>query len=157
MTPEQLSALKAELQQDPAALGYSLLVQVRSPDSDYSLAELLNAPRAPVVDSCFINARTIMATLGPTAGAQLLDTFEAIAGSVSAVRWALKFVATDAGIDIGELGVRAMIGQLVQAGVAQSSADALLALALRPGSHAEALFGAGTVVTPRDVAAALES
>lgn len=54
----------------------------------------------------------VMEALGPTAGAALLDTLEAMSTSVPAVKWA--FVLINRGeLDFGSTATRAMIDQLV--------------------------------------------
>lgn len=67
---------------------------------------------------------TVLATLGPTEGAELLDGLEAMAATVPSVKWA--FVLINRGeLDFGDPATRAMINQLVPS----PAKEALLAVA----------------------------
>lgn len=151
-----LAQLKTELQTDPAGLGYAAHV----PHAPGSLADMLNAQSATMAKPRMITARGIMASygLGPSAGAAFLDKLEVLASSVPAIKWAMKFLQAEAGIDVGEPATQAMLASLVGVGgVTQTEVDGVKAMANQPASRAEVLFGAGSQVTEADVRAALEA
>ena len=81
-----------------------------------------------------IGPGTILAALGPTTGAALLDTLTAMAADpqYSAVKWALKVI--DRGeFDLGQDASRGQVAALAAAGVmSAASRDALLALGQEP-------------------------
>ena len=123
------------------------------------LAQLLNAPSTTLAKTRMVTARGIMASygLGPVAGAALLDKLEALAANVPALKWALKFLQTEAGIDIGEPATQLMLTSLIGiGGITQAEVDGIKAMALQPASRAEVLFGAGVQISEADVRAALE-
>lgn len=150
-----LTQLKAELQADPAGRGYMAHV----PHAPGALADLLNAPTASMAKPRMITARGIMASygLGPSAGAAFLDKMEALAANVPAIKWALKFLQTEAGIDIGEPATQLMLTSLIGVGgITADEVNGVKAMALQPASRAEVLFGVGVQITEADVRAALE-
>jgi len=66
--------------------------------------------------SRMVNAREILATLGASGGAVLLEKLEQAALVNPAVKWALKFM-TEQGIDVGNTQTRATLDALVNAAV----------------------------------------
>ena len=150
-----LAQLKTEMQTDPAGLGYAAHV----PHAPGALADLLNAQSTTLAKSRMITARGIMASygLGPAAGAAFLDKMESLSASVPAIKWAMKFLQTEAGIDVGEPATQLMLTSLIGVGgITQAEVDGVKAMALQPASRAEVLFGAGTQISEADVRAALE-
>lgn len=150
-----LTQLKAELQADPAGRGYMAHV----PHAPGALADLLNAQSTTLAKSRMITARGIMASygLGPSAGAAFLDKMESLASSVPAIKWAMKFLQAEAGIDVGDPATQAMLTSLIGVGgITQADVDGVKAMALQPASRAEVLFGVGVQITEADVRAALE-
>lgn len=150
-----LAQLKSEMQTDPTGRGYAAHV----PHAPGALADMLNAPTASMAKPRMITARGIMASygLGPSGGAAFLDKLEALAANVPAIKWALKFLQTEAGIDIGESATQVMLTSLIGiGGITQAEVDGVKAMALQPASRAEVLFGAGTQISEADVRAALE-
>jgi hypothetical protein len=111
--------------------------------SDDEMAAILNDKRFTMVKERFITARTLLAEL-PN-GAELLDKLEVLAPMVSAVKWALKFLQTEGGIDIGHPSTQVQIDALV-AGSALTVAEgaALKGLAVSAASRAE-IVGLGNV------------
>lgn len=140
MTPEQLTALREACQQDAGALA---LLQAGDANG---LREYLNGPGGSVVRSRFITARTVLAEIGPD-GAIILEKLEAVAPTVPAVKWAMRFITQDSGIDIGHPGTQGMTDMLVAGGALTADEGAALkALALQPITRAEALLpGVGNV------------
>lgn len=150
-----LAQLKTELQTDPAGLGYAPHI----PHAPGMLAVLLNAKASTMAKSRMITARGIMASygLGPSAGAAFLDKMESLAANVPAIKWALKFLQTEAGIDIGEPATQLMLTSLIGVGgITADEVNGVKAMALQPASRAEVLFGVGVQITEADVRAALE-
>lgn len=89
-----------------------------------------------------IGIGSILATLGPEAGAAFLDAMEALAPTCSPVKWAMVLVNA-ATLDVGSPATIAMVNLLVSGGtsggitvaantIPQSTATALLALAQQP-------------------------
>lgn len=151
-----IQTLKTELTTDPAGVGYA----AHRPHAPGTLAELLNQRSYTIPKTRMVTARGIMASygLGPAAGAAFLDKLDALAPSVPAIRWAMKFMQQESGIDVGEPATRAMLDSLVGVGgITQSDVDGIKAMALQPASRAEVLFGAGVVVGEPDVRRALEA
>lgn len=143
MTPEQIQALKAHIAASPD------LQQPATLDGAYEIARLLNLPDGTAIRSRFITARTVLAEIGPD-GATILDKLEAAAAVIPAVKWAMRFIVQDSGIDIGHPGTQGMTDQLVAGGILTAEEGAALkGLALQPVTRAERLIG--TSVTPQDI------
>ena len=151
-----LAQLKSEMQTDPTGRGYAAHV----PHAPGALADLLNAPSTTLAKTRMVTARGIMASygLGPAAGAAFLDKMESLSASVPAIKWAMKFLQAEAGIDVGEPATQLMLTSLIGVGgVTQAEVDGVKAMALQPASRAEVLFGVGVQITEADVRAALEA
>ena len=150
-----LAQLKTEMQTDPAGLGYAAHV----PHAPGSLADMLNAQSATMAKPRMITARGIMASygLGPAAGAAFMDKLEGLSAGAPAIKWAMKFLQTDAGIDVGEPATQLMLTSLIGVGgITADEVSGVKAMALQPASRAEVLFGVGVQITEADVRAALE-
>lgn len=144
-----LLALKTELTTDPAGIGYAAFL----PDPLGEVERLLNERTLSASRPRFITARTILAECG-AAGPGILDALEAAAAGNSAVKWAVKFLSQDSGIDVGHPNTQAMIDSLATGGaLTTDQATALKNLAHQPVSRADVL-GFGTV-TVADIRAAL--
>ncbi|MFL6141664.1 MAG: hypothetical protein ACJ72N_07315 [Labedaea sp.] len=137
-TPAQLTA---ELNGDPAALGYAVLVAT---GDDAGVAAILNAPTATNVFRNNIGVHEVVAAIAPADFAALTV--------LQVAKLQLLFTGTTT-IDATSANTRALFVGIF-AGMATSAAS-LTALASRPGSRAEVLFGTGTVVTASDVSLAL--
>lgn len=144
-----LVALKAEVQTDPAGLGYAQYL----PGAPGKVCELLNAVTTAMVKSRLVCARTVLAECGSGASA-ILDKLDAAAATVSTVKWAMKFLTQEGGLDVGNPVTQAQIQALVPSVLAQADADALKNMAILPCSRAEKLFGAGSFVAESDLRAA---
>lgn len=140
MTNDQLTALHAEVQTDPQGHGYLQFL----PDAPGMVCELLNKQSALMVKPRLVTARTVLAECGPDA-AGILDKLEAAAASVSTVKWAMKFLQQDGGLDVGHPVTQAQLSGLATGGILTSQeAQALKDMALQPCSRAEQL-GLGIV------------
>lgn len=151
-----LAQLKTELQTDPAGLGYAAHV----PHAPGSLTDMLNAQSATMAKPRMITARGIMASygLGPSAGAAFMDKLEVLSAGVPAIKWAMKFLQSESGIDVGEPATQVMLTSLIGVGgITQAEVDGVKSMAMQPASRAEVLFGAGVQITEADVRAALEA
>lgn len=137
LTSAQLTALFNEVKTDPLALGYAVLL----PAQPGRVVELMNKLTQSMVKSRMVTARAIIAEC-PNGGA-ILDALEAVAVNNTNVKWAMKFLAQDAGIDIGASATRALIDGLVTATVLTAAqGTALKNLANQPASRSEVLgFG----------------
>jgi len=139
------AALQAELETGP-------LSTECAGKTDVEIAEVLNTPRFPGIRSRFISARTILAELAD--GAVILDKLEAAAPGIPPLKWAMRFLSGETGIDIGHAGTRVNIEMLAAGGILTAAErDALLAMAACTVSRAE-IAGFGQI-TPGDVSRAL--
>lgn len=75
-----------------------------------ALAAALNAEGFTAPQQRFITARAVLA--GCADGAQILDKLEAAASVSSEVKWAVRFLGLDAGIDIGDPYAQATLDKL---------------------------------------------
>lgn len=120
--------------------------------TDKEIAAILSRRDISAPCERFVSARTILAEV--PGGAAILDKLEAVATSIPDVKWAMKFLQTETGIDVGHATTRAQIDALVTAGVlTEFEGAALKNMALKTCSRAE-IAGFGTV-TPGDVSRAL--
>lgn len=145
-----LLTLKQEIETDPIGVGYAQWL----PHSPGKVVELLNAQVRTMVRSRFITARGILDKwpTGPNDAAAVMDKLEAAGAAVPALKWAVRFLNTNEGLDIGTQTAQAMIGQLGAGGVLTvEEAQKLAALAIQSASRAEQLFGAGVLVTEQDL------
>lgn len=126
------------------------------PNSTGTIVDLLNQKGAATkIVSRPIGIGTIMDSLGPDAGAALLDTLESLKASVRPIYWAF-YLLEKGDLDIGLASTRAAIDGLVTNGIMTEQVGTLLKnLANAPASRAEELFGANSVVTEQDVIQAI--
>lgn len=143
-----MSVLSDELNNDPLARGYAQYI----PDSPGTLAQMMNAVDYTMVKTKFVTARGVLAEHG-SAGAAVLDKIDAAGASDSAVKWAMKFVTSEPGIDVGHPTTRSLLNGMVPVVLTQAEADMLLNMAIQPASRADVL-GLG-YVTAADVQTAL--
>lgn len=144
------SALRSEIDDDPAGKGY----QQHLPDSPGLVVDLLNARTGQMVKPRMVTARAILADCGALAPS-ILDKLEAASASNSSVKWAVRFLQQEGGIDVGHPTTQAMIDQLTGPLFTPEEGAALKSMALQPASRAEVL-GMG-LVTESDLRTALES
>jgi hypothetical protein len=153
----QLQALKAELMGDPLSLGYApLLVS----GNDAALAALLDAaigPGAALVQQIDITRGALLKGLLPVfervLGPGIDSNGTAIPVEILA-KWRIRFDVLKVADPVIPLDaqIAALLAEAVTDKVAtQAQVDGIVKA---PGSRAEVLFGAGTVVTHVDVAAA---
>lgn len=128
-------SLRDELLDDPLSRGYAALIA----DSPGALADMLNAPIYSMPRERFVSARGVLAAHG-AAGAAILDKIEAASASVSEIKWALSFLKTDSGIDVGHANTRALLDSLASGGVLTTAEAALIKdMAVQPASRADVL------------------
>lgn len=122
------------------------------PDAPGKVTELLNQYTESAIKSRYITARTVLSSC--VNGATILDKLEAAAANSTPVKWALKFIADSAGLDVGHPATQSMIDQLVTGSVLTvDEGNSLKTLAMQPASRAEVLgFGR---VTEEDLRIAL--
>ena len=126
-----MTTLTEELANDPLGIGYESM-------TDGELEASLNAKTRSRIVSRFITARTILAECAD--GATILDKLEAAASVSSPVKWAMRFLTQEGGLDVGHPNTLAMIGQLVAGGVlTQAEGDSLKVLPVQVCSRAEEL------------------
>lgn len=132
------AVLRAEIDTGPLA---SELVG----KSDDDVAAILNDKQFTATKERYVTTRTVLAELGATIGAAILDKLEAAATQSSPVKWMLKFLTQDSGLDVGQSETQGCIDALAIAGVLTTDeATALKNMALLPTSRAE-ILGFGSV------------
>lgn len=114
-------------------------------ERDQAIADLINAqdPMLGEVSSRLIGIGTVLNVLGPTDGAAVLDTLDAMRASVSPLKWAWTLLERDA-LDVGLDATRAQLQALVGVSFTQAQANTILNLAR-----------SATVVSGADVSIAL--
>lgn len=149
-----IQVLKQELTQDSRGFGLQNLM----PHQPGRVADLLNDPHRGggfVNTTRLIGIGTVLDTLGPQAGATVLDAVEALKAANPVVKWAW-YLLEAGNLDVGLVSTQQQLDLLAQAGaMTQEQAGLLKALGQRPGSRAEILFG--KPVTEADVRAAWEA
>lgn len=129
-----MTVLAAEITNDPKGLGYAELL----PDQPGRVVDLLNAPAYSLPKSRFVTARGVLAEV--TGGAAILDKLEQLGSVVPEVKWAMRFLVGEQGIDVGHARTRGLLDALAQQGaLTQDEADALKNLANQPASRADEL------------------
>ena len=147
--------LKQEIVNDPLSQGYSAFL----PDSTGWVANMLNERKFQAVKNRMVTARGIMASygIGSTQGALFLDKLEALSANIPALKWAMKFLQQETGLDVGEPATQIMLTSLIGVGgITQAEVDGVKAMALQPASRAEVLFGSDVIVTEHDVIKSME-
>lgn len=147
------AVLQTEVQNDPESIGYA----AHLPAAPGIVADLMNEHRFTMPKPTFVSARGVMASfgLGAAAGSRFLNKLEALAPAVPEIKWVMKFLETDAGIDIGEPAVQEMLASLAGVGgITQAEVDGIKAMAMKPASRAEVLFGTNAAVTEADLRSA---
>jgi hypothetical protein len=105
-------------------------IALASARDDADLATSLSVGRTATV-STKVGIGAVLNALGAVNGAAFLDAMEALAPTVSPIKWGL--VLLDAGVfDVGDPVSIAMINQLVPGSIPQATATLLLALAVVP-------------------------
>lgn len=132
-------ALASEVATDPKAKGYAGFL----PASPGHVVRLLNEQTEMMTKPRMVTARAILAECA--AGATILDKLEAASAGSSAVKWAVRFLGQEAGIDVGMPATQGMIAQLVAGGILTTAeGDQLKNMAKQKASRAEVL-GFGSV------------
>ena len=147
MTPAQLSALKSEIQTDPAALGYAAFM----PGDPEHVAGLLNAPRFTAIKSITAATALTWAAQGPYAA--IVDASNNVTHPCRASCLVVRDTLT-AGLDVHMEDARlqtmfAAWKTVTPAIITQVQYYALIATATQPASRAE-ILGFGSV-TARNV------
>ena len=142
--------LKAELLGDPAGLGYGVYLA----NASGKVAELMNESKFLMPKSRMITARAIMAECAN--GDSILEKLEALSTVNTKVKWIVKFLGQDAGVDIGNAVTRSNIDTIVSAGgLTSEEGTQLKNMAVQSASRAEVLgFGR---VDSTDIQKAMES
>lgn len=135
MNDEQLARLRDDIAADPA-----LSAQPINSDGAWAIAAAYNTVVGQAPAETMITARTVLAELG-MAGAVALDKLDAAGASNPVVKWAVRFLTGESGLDVGHPTSQAMLDQLAAANVLTAAeASSLKALALQPQTRAEALL-----------------
>jgi len=114
----------------------ALPADLRAQRDTQAIADALNAAGRTKLVSRQVSARTVLAELpisGAVTGAGVLDKLEAAGASIPAVKWAVRFLQLETGLDVGHPNTQAMLTVLASANVLTTAeADALKALAFVP-------------------------
>lgn len=114
----------------------ALPAELRAAHDTHAIADALNAAGRTKLVSRQVSARTVLAELpisGAVTGAGVLDKLEAAGASIPAVKWAVRFLQLETGLDVGHPNTQAMLDTLAGASVLTApEANALKALAHMP-------------------------
>jgi hypothetical protein len=140
MTPQQLTALRAEIQGDPKSVGYGQWL----PNSPGMVVDLINAATFTAVKSIKTTTAQAWAATGPMS--RIVDAAEkgSVAGADHACRAScltvLRSFSSGVDIHLERADMQAMLSAWVATGICTAGErDDLLARALQPASRAEVL------------------
>ena len=152
LDPAQITALYNDIQSGPLAAECTSYIASHDVASVTAAFNRHDRPTTVAVPGSYFTVRSLMAALGASQGATILDKLDAVSASDSVVKWVLRVLNTMQGIDLGNPETRAQLDALASAGVLTTAErDAMKALAERAASRAEELFGVGVVITNADV------
>ena len=140
--PVTIAALKTEIDTDPKGLGYATLrTQSNGPEA---VATRLNeaGASAETLFKSYVSLEDMLAEI----------VFSEYSGWSAAQKTNIDQFIRGTRIKTGSANMRTTLGALIPAG---ASRTALVALAQRPASRAEALFGEGVAVTAQEAAEAM--
>lgn len=121
---------------------------------DQAIADILNESTGTRIIERNVNARTLLSELGAVQGATILDKLEAASVVSSPVKWALKFLVSPEGINLGDPQTLGMLDALQAQGVFTS--DEVNAMkAMVSESSSRAFITVGRAVTVADVSIAV--
>ncbi|HLK58542.1 MAG TPA: hypothetical protein VKU00_18375 [Chthonomonadaceae bacterium] len=154
------AALKSELQNDPAGIGYGTLVEwdpthhpnqlISQTNSDVQLAALINAPGAGTISQGVVSKDVFLTALASPLAA-LMARADTDSVKQQFAGW-LQLLGLATNIYTADADLVATMASAVTAGVfTQAQSDGALK---RSGSRAEMLFGPGSVLAS-DIAIAL--
>lgn len=139
------AALKSEILNDPARMGYGPMVSAGNDSGIANLLDMTTGPGAGTAPHDPILAADFMALLDPT------ELENLTLGQKADVQMYLA-----AGqVNIGAENVQAWIAATWTLGSCPHTYATLVGLSTRPASRAEVLFGPGTWITPDDISKAL--
>lgn len=140
------TALATEITTDPTGIGYAPFV---ASGNDVAVAALLNEIR--------VSAPTFTINRGQVPSQLVVNEFDATEFGLLTTNQLLQLsIITQFGsVDLGDASVRQILGAIFP--VAGPTRAALVALANRPCSRAEFLFGLGVTISASDVARALRA
>lgn len=161
--PMTLPALKSEITTDPVTYGYAANVAAGEPEV---VAAKLNKPRDGTDGEAAITVRRADILPQEIWGAILVTDYTALpaspnAGQLSAERrylsWLTGLAAQPSVRLLNDDGTDGPVVTNLTAMFNGATRARLIALASRPGSRAEQLWGAGTTITTQNVSDALRS
>lgn len=157
------AALSAEITSGPRAADCAPHVHTNSAAKisgteaaakDSAIAAILNEPVGDRYVDMQVNARMLMSKLGAVQAAAILDKLEAAGASVPAVKWAMRFIDSPDGINLGDPQTLGMLDVLLQNAVLTAQeVEALKALVRGPSSRA--IVAVGQPVSAADVSVAI--
>lgn len=123
---------------------------------DSAIADIFNAPSGTRLIERFENAIGIMSALGAVTGATILEKLDAAKSQIPALKWAMLAMASDVGINLGDIETQQMLDAMVVANViTEAEAESVKALAVQPSSLAYETVGQS--ITAADVSIALRN
>lgn len=145
--------LKAEIENDPAGLGYAEFIT----EAPGRIADMMNEPRFTMHKSRMVSFKGLYTSygVGPDMAPVILGKIRAGAEASQVLFDVKEMIYSPEGIDFGDAATLEFIDRLTPAVFTTAEADALRAIALQPTSRAEVLYGAGIVLTETDVRKAL--
>jgi hypothetical protein len=139
-------ALKDLILATPECLPY--IISPTAPyDPDYlakdnAIADILNRPQGTRLVHVNVTATILMSRVGALVGATILEKLVAASASVPAVKWAMKSLEAEPGVDFGDTQTQLMIDQLQAGGVLTlEEAIAMKAIGQEPSSPAIEAIG----------------
>lgn len=123
---------------------------------DSAIAAIFNAPSGTRLVERFENAIGILSALGAITGATILEKLDQAKSGIPALKWAMLAMASDVGINLGDIETQQMLDAMVVANViTEAEAESVKALAVQPSSLAYETVG--QPITAADVSIALRN
>ena len=132
--------LRDEILNDPLQCGYAGMTPAE-------LESSLNAKDRTRLADRYIGYGTVLSVFGAIDGAQILDTLETLAATISPIKWAMRLLEGDK-LNIADPATRAQIDALTPAVFTEAQATTLKGLAGVACSRAEEL---GLVVNDYEI------
>lgn len=122
---------------------------------DAAIAAILNEPTGTRIVERWENAIGLMSALGAISAATILEKLETAAASQPVIKWAMKAMDSDRGLNLGDAQTLQMLDALVDSVLTQGEVDSIKALVTETSSIA--YTAVGQPVTAADVSVALRN
>lgn len=120
MSDIDLAKLKTNILADAAL---AALAGAAGPNGDYpfsqdgTISAALNVKDVPTNKSRLVTARTLLAELDPVTAATILEKLDPASAGNPVIKWAMKFLVSEPGLDIGHANTLTMLDSLEAANV----------------------------------------